>query len=537
MTVVNAAQAAIKTVADPNAEYESLKKIWERSRAVCQGERFVKDYDGYVDTISFTNLLIPFSPSMTQQQFNFYKAEAELPGITAQFAKMLVGGLLRKSPTLTLPPEVPEEVHDWIMNEFGQDDSTLTAWLDNALWEEMQTSRAWDIVDYPQIQNAENMTKEENYEYKPYHCLYKAESVINWRTRKNAHGKLILDRLIIRGMVEEFDEQNEFHPKFRDTVWVHELDENEEYRVRIFKRPIDSSNVPVIAGQQQMDVTKNVFVEVEVQDNIMMNGERLDFVPAWPLNGSIPVTQPMLSPIIDKEVALYNKTSRRNHLLYGASTYTPYICSDMGDEAFKEIVDGGLGTWLKLRAGDTAGVLETPTAALADMDRTIAAGIEEMAKLGIRMLTPETDQSGVALEIRNAAQTAQLGSLNNKISNTMKQIICFMIEWRFDVEVEESKVDFSLSADFSPVPLGSDWLRLATEWYQQGLIPRSIWLNILKHNDMIPPDYDDEEGQVEIAKDLETTMLNQANMNYAAQTAANGGTPPPTKQEERGLNG
>ena len=85
MTVVNAAQAAIKTVGDPNAAYESLKAVWERSRAVCTGEKFVKDYDGLLDVYSFSNLLLPFSPSMSQEQYNFYKAEAELPGITAQF--------------------------------------------------------------------------------------------------------------------------------------------------------------------------------------------------------------------------------------------------------------------------------------------------------------------------------------------------------------------------------------------------------------------------------------------------------------------
>ncbi len=87
MAVVNAAQAVVKTVADPNASYESLKSLWNKSRAICSGERFVKDLDGLV---SVSNMLIPFSPSMSQRQYDFYKAEAELPGITAQFAKVFL---------------------------------------------------------------------------------------------------------------------------------------------------------------------------------------------------------------------------------------------------------------------------------------------------------------------------------------------------------------------------------------------------------------------------------------------------------------
>lgn len=510
---VNAAQASVKTVADPNASYESLKPLWNKSRAVCSGERFVKDYDAAVDTSTFKNLLIPFSPSMTQMQYDFYKAEAELPGITAQFSKMLVGGLLRKKPVLTLPKDAPAEALDWIMNEFGKDDSSLTSFLDQALWEEIQTSRAWVFVDYPSITNLDKLTKQDMERYKPYPVMHQAESIINWRVKTDQFGKTILDRVIVRGLTEAYTE-NEFHPTYKDTVWVHELNQEGNYQIRKYIRADNNTNVPVIAGQVQTShsVNKPKFDLIETIIPIA-NDVNIKMIPAWPLNGHIDAVEPMLSPIIDKEVALYNKISRRNHLLYGASTYTPVITSDMPDEDFDEIVNGGLGTWIRLRQGDDAKVLETPTEALADMDRAIAAGIEEMAKLGIRMLSPESSQSGVALEIRNAAQTAQLGTLNNKISATMTQIIAFMLNWKFDKQYKAADVDFSLSADFNPTPLGADWLRLATEWYKEGLIPRSIWLLMLKQNDMVPPDYDDEQGITEINGDQ--LLMPKGDNNFA----------------------
>lgn len=194
----------------------------------------------------------------------------------------------------------------------------------------------------------------------------------------------------------------------------------------------------------------------------------------------------------------------------------------MSDEEFDNIVSAGLGSWIRLRQGDDAKVLETPTAALQDMDRAIAATIEEMAKLGIRMLTPEAAQSGVALEIRNAAQTAQLGTLNMKVSNILRQIIVFMINWRYDLELAVGDIEFSLSSDFTPVSAGPDWLRLATEWYQQGLIPRSAWLVLLKQNDVLPPDYDDEIGRQEITTDIELTMATQGSSDFANQISSTG---------------
>jgi len=515
MSIVNGAQDNVKTVGDPCAKYESMKGIWDRNKAICGGERFVKDFDSVIDTISFKNVLIPFSNSMSQPQYNFYKSEAELPGIVSQFTKMLVGGLLRKQPLLTLPNGFDESIHNWIINEFARDDSSLSSFMDTVLWEEIQTSRSWIFVDYPKIENPDNLDSSEMAKYKPYPILQKAETVINWTVKQDNFGKNILSRIIVRGLEESFVD-NEFHPSYIDTVWVHELDEEGFYRIRKYSKQVNEAKNTIINGQEYKDYSKqkDIFILTEIIDNILMNGEKLTFIPAWPTNGSIEIIEPVISTIVDKEIALYNKMSRRNHLLYGASTYTPVIASDMSDDEFSAIVNAGLGSWLRIRQGDTATVLETPTAALSDMDRAIANSIEEMARLGIRMLSPETDQSGVALEIRNAAQTAQLGTLNTKVSNTMKQIICFMINWRYGTDLSPVDIKFSLSEDFNPIPLGSDWLRLATEWYQQGLIPRSVWINLLKQNDLISPEYNDETAAQEIAGDQfiippQTQQLNE----------------------------
>ena len=517
MAVVNAAQAAIKTVADPNAAYESLVPLWNKCRAVCSGERFVKDLDS---AVGVGNMLIPFSPSMSQAQYNFYKSEAELPGIVSQFARMLVGGLLRKQPTLSLPDGFPEEGYDWIMNEFGQDGSSLSSVLDVALWEEMQTSRAWIFVDYPAVDGEQ--LPEDRKKTKPYPVIQNADTIINWQVDKNSTGGSVLTKVLVKGAVERY-EKNEFHPTFHDCVYVHELDENGLYRVRVYERESPVTEVTIISGQR-VENTKSQQLEyklVAIRDNILVNGERINFIPAWPLNGRIEASEPMLMPVIDKELTLYNKLSRRNHLLYGASTYTPVISGDMTDEQFDDIVDAGLGSWLRLPQGCTATVLETPTAALADMDRAIAASIEEMAKMGIRMLSPESAQSGIALQIRNAAQTAQLGTLNTKVSNTLRQVILFMLNWHYDADLELKDISFEMSSDFSPMQAGPDWLRLATEWYQASLIPRSVWLILLKQNDILPPDYNDEAGRQEITEDMEDAMKGQGSDDFANKLEGN----------------
>jgi hypothetical protein len=374
-------------------------------------------------------------------------------------------------------------------------------------------------VDYPEVENPNDKTTAEFKELKPYTIMWNAESVINWRMGVNKQGGQILDRIIVRNYEEKYGgegSETEFHPELVDTVWVHEI-VNGFYQIRKFLKRTESV-VPVVNGQRILN-NENTTEIFQQQPKIIMpekNGERMTEIPAWPANGSIEPTEPILTPLIDREIALYNKVSRRNHLLYGAATYTPIIASDMTDDEFESLIESGLGSWMKLRQGDTATVLDTPTSALQDMDRAIVSTVEDMAKLGIRMLSPETDQSGVALEIRNAAQTAQLGTLNTKVSNQIADIIAYMLSWRYDMEIKSSDVQFTLSADFNPTPIGADWLRLVTEWYQGGLIPRSIWLQIIKQNDLIPPDYDDEEGQQEITEDeIIVTPADQSNFEQA----------------------
>jgi len=508
-----------KTVADPTIGYTSMQPLWLKSRAVCNGERFVKAYDSILDVVGMTNLLIPFSPSMTQEQYDFYRAEAELPGIVSQYAKIIVGGLLRKQPTLELPKDAPADAHDWIMNHFAQDGSPLVNFLDSGLWEEMQTSRAWVYVDYPFVSDDDksSMTTQDFADLKPYPVMWNAESIVNWRMGVSSKdGSQKLNMIIVRGYEETYV-PGEFHPSLMDTVRVHEI-VDDVYQIRVFQNKTPTASASIINGsiQQNYQDSSAGFELIKTIDNIECNGEPLDFIPAWPLNGSVKPLEPILTALIDREISLYNKVSRRNHLLYGASTYTPYVASDMAEDDFDKIVDSGLGSWLRVKQGDEIKVVETPTAALADMDRAILATIDEMARMGIRMLSPETIQSGVALEIRNAAQTAQLGTLNTKISNQMADIIAFMLNWRYDLKYKSEDIKFCLSADFNPAPLGADWLRLATEWYQSGLIPREVWLSIIKQNDMISSDYDDKEGQAAINSD-QLIVKPREEMQFAAK--------------------
>jgi hypothetical protein len=516
-----------KSVGDPIAAFSSMLPLWERSRAILGGARKAKQYDQILDSYTYGNMLIPFSPTMNPQQYSFYLSESELPGLSSQYSKVIIGGLLRKKPELELPKDCPEECMDWLLTDFGSDNANLISWLHEALWEELQTSRAWIGVNYPEVPEGVELTPKEQRDLKPFPVLYKAENIINWKRGKHPiTGVDRLEQVIVR-MHEERFVDNEFHADIFDVVYVHELDAEGFYQVRKFERKQDES-AGVSNGSINLQQVENrsdqgnSFTEVGRATRIIQNGERLEEIPMYPLNGSIECMEPILTPLVDKEIAVYNKMSRRNHLLYGAATYTPVVASDITDEEFQEIVDAGLGSWIRVRQGDEVTALETPTDALKDYDRAINDGINEIANLGARMLNPEvrSGQSGIELDIRHSAQKSLLSALNTKVSQQMRRIIAMMINWRYDMGYTESDIMFTLSADFNPSPIGEQYLRLVTEWYESGLIPRSVWIEIAKQNDVIDSEYNDELGQDEIKNDDLVMMGLNPQLDPMAPTAS-----------------
>lgn len=127
-------KASTKTVGTPVPDFLEGLTYWKRSRAILGGELKAKAHDRYLDLLNYSNLLVPFSPSMSPEQYRWYVAEAELPGLTSQYARVLLGGLLRKNPVIELPDSVPEGAETWLRHDFTEDGRSLISFLDEAIW-------------------------------------------------------------------------------------------------------------------------------------------------------------------------------------------------------------------------------------------------------------------------------------------------------------------------------------------------------------------------------------------------------------------
>ena len=416
-----------RSVADPSHSYHSLTPLWKKARAILQGQSNVKAHDELLEA-EYKNILLPFSPSMTQAQYDFYRSEAELPGLTTQYAKTLINALLRKKSSLVLPEGLPEDAKEWIENNFTLDGKSLFNFLDAALWEELQTSHCWVYVDRPKVSDEEfdAMSQEERMMIAPYPVIIKAENVINVQTSIHPITRIkSLTRLVTRYMTEEYNPGNPWHPDYIDTVADHHLDSTGQLVIDYYRREGGGNynEIKILNGTVKQDYKEELaagaFTKFDTATPTMF-GQRLTRIPAWPLNGHHDPIEPMLIPLVDREISLYNKLSRRNHLLYGAATYTPIVKSDMTDEEFGDLVNAGLGSWLKVRKDEDISVLETPTAALADMENSIANTV----MMGTRILGSRWKRTIIlgdkplarANLIKSSLITSSVPALDNRIT-------------------------------------------------------------------------------------------------------------------------
>ena len=470
-------------LSEPKASYAYKLPIWERNRVCLSGEEAVKDYDLRRYPSRQSTLLLPFDTSMSDKQYRFLVSEASWPGITSQFSSLIVGGLLSEGVSFETPIG-GDEAYDWIRNSFCYDSKDLLEFTKSLIEEHILTGQTFIRLDFPKVsqEELETLSIEERAKLRPYPVIVKAEQAINWHYSGDG-----LEFFIIHEIKEEFG-GNRYHPSQVEYLYIHELNNAGQYQVLTYRRDEGFNN------------------EWMLEDAVLflVNDRPINYIPIYSISDNPDSLNnlPPLNVLVNKEASLYNKVARRDHLLYSASTFTPIFSSDSAtDDSFFEIVDAGLGSWLRIGKDDKVSTLQTPTDSVGDLETTIQSGLDEMAKLGVRMLSTEKVQSGVALQIRNAAQNAKISQMSVSISSVMKQVIANMLEWQYSTPVQASDVGFTIQDDFTPLGGDSQTLTLIGNWYEAGLIPRSVFLFNLQTSKLLPSDYDDEKGQEDIMED------------------------------------
>ncbi|SEJ87358.1 protein of unknown function [Sphingobium sp. AP50] len=144
------------------------------------------------------------------------------------------------------------------------------------------------------------------------------------------------------------------------------------------------------------------------------------------------------------------------------------------------------------------GMLEYTGAQAAQLESRANNLRDYMASAGARILAPEKAavESGQALEIRNAAQTASL----DQVRRTTNRIILDQIQWAaWWAGADETQVVFEMSGDFTSAKLSSEERKQIVAEWQAGLYSHEQAIERMVAGGALPEDFDIEADKDRMA--------------------------------------
>ena len=448
-------------VAKAHEEYFAYAPLWLRYRACLGGQEAVKLHDRLYPDIRILQL---YRRGISTEDQRFYASRAYWPAIVSTYAQVLERALLRSAPLIQLPPALEPE-REWLEQQIGENGESLADFLSKMISSELTSSRAWVRTSLA-----------EGGEY-PFAEVIPAERVIDWRTAMVDGRERLVQVRIVR-TVSEFNFET-FDEEFEDVIEVHELVEG-RYQIRVYRGATSTTTAGLNSSSYQLS---------ETLTNISGQSGPIDFLPIFPVNGSIDPVQPLLSHLCNIEIDTYNLSTRLENLFSAASMPTVVVKdSNLATQTSRDdqiALERGYGSFVYVNSEASVEFLAAPVDAISHFQAEIQSKYELLAKLGIRMLSSEggTNQSGDALRIRNNFSQITLSYLSMLFSRATKRLITELMAWR-GLSFDPNDIDVTLSSSMSR-DLEIETLAFIRDLAEQGSISDEALDRLLKDANLI----------------------------------------------------
>lgn len=259
---------------------------------------------------------------------------------------------------------------------------------------------------------------------------------------------------------------------------------NGVYQVRIWTRIKGKGQKP---SQWAIDQTFTPHRGAETLDEIPVTvitlGRRLK-----------PTTAPLYD-VCDLNRSHYHASANLATCDYWLSNPIPWTT---GTKPREDISIGQGEMWQFPEENAKIGMLEYAGAQVGQLESRANTIRDYMASAGARILAAEKAavESGQALEIRNAAQTASL----DHVRRTMVRIILDQIEWvAWWAGEDETTVNFEVSGDYTAAKLSPEERKQIVAEWQAGLFSKETAIDLMVAGGALAEDYDFEADQDRIA--------------------------------------
>lgn len=430
------------SVKNQHKAYQDMLPKWQRCRDVAAGQDAIH--------AAGTNYL-PKLKDQSSDDYLSYVLRATFYNATWRTIVGLQGMLFRKPPTVDVSATVNPMLDDVTMGGVP-----LRIFALSVTEECLVVGRCGLFVDYPVV-DAETMTLADAkaFNLRPSMSIYKAEAIINWRTRI-INNKCVLSQVVLQEVYcEQEDEFTDGKPEDRyrvlDLVDMQVGDTMQTvYRIRLFK--VNDKGDDEQIGEDSFP---------------HMGGKTLDYIPFYfiGVDDTTPeVDEPPLLDLVDMNLAHYRVSADYEHGCHFTGLATAVISGYSIQEGEKLYI-GSQSAWVFPDPNATATFLSLDHDFVA-----LAANIEkkeqQMAILGARMLEQQkrAAESADMAAIHRTGEQATLASAAQSISMGIRNALQTFSNWAGAT----GEVKFDLNRDFFPMPMDAPTLTALIAGWQQG---------------------------------------------------------------------
>ena len=408
------------------------------------------------------------------ESYKIYLDYAYFYPATARTASGLRGLVFRKDPVIM----IPENLKKYEEN-ITADGQSMVSFSKDVFFEVILTNRCGVFVDFPVTNVDESYSKAdvEKMNIRPYVRLYKAETIVNWRT-KVINNQTVTSMIVLKESIEQEDTGG-FKSKIIPQYRVLYLDGDNMYTQDLYQYRDPDALLKIKGGYELIDHVVP-----------LVNGKHLEYIPFYPITDkgiTWELTNSTLLPLAETNLAHFRNSANRENALIWTGNPSPVFSGYAGNPDEGTIRIGSTEAIL-LQNGGSAQFLEFTGQGIDPIKEAMQEKEEAMSVLGARIISPEkrTAETAESAMIHRAGEQGVLSDIANSISDGLTKIFRFFGIYHDVKDIESITVE--LNTDFTPSMLTGDSIARLGEMYQHRLISWESYFWAMQRGEVMPPD-------------------------------------------------
>lgn len=366
------------------------------------------------------------------------QAEYEKGAICYNFTKRtlsgMVGSVMRKDPEQIIPPEL-----EYLIDNCDGSGVGLWQHAQDTLMEIDALGRGGLLVDAPET-GAATAAEQNAGLLNPTISFYTTENIINWRLKRvGAVNRLVM--VVLRETWEYFEPGSEFETKVGEQYRVLDIDENGNYRQRLYKFKA--------AGGEAEPV-----VEIFPQLGDRMKGV-IPFTFIGASNNDSTIDDAPLLPLAELNIGHFRNSadSEENIFVTGQVMLTISPSAQFGVEQWKDAnpngVKFGARAGLNLGPGGSAQLLQASPSTAARQGMLDKE--QQAVQIGAQLITPTSQITAESARIQRGADTSVMATIARNVSMAYTEALKWVAAMMGVSEGAE--IEFKLNMDFFLQPM------------------------------------------------------------------------------------